>query len=392
MKRIPWYRLDWVVVSLTAMLCGLGLLFIWSVTHGHPALEGSLKSHGIRLVMSLPFLLLPLLITPRAWRRRAGPLYGTMILLLLAVRVIGVTRNQARRWIDIGGVFLLQPSEFMKPVLVLALARLLSSVQRARRSDHVMYAVLLTVVPAGLIVIQPDLGTALVLFPVTLTMLIAAGARRRHLVTLVLLAIAAMPVVYFTAAPYQRERITSWWNQDHLTTSQQRDSGYHLWNSKIAVGTGGVFGKGVGEGPHNRLDYLPFRHTDFVFSVIAEELGFLGASLVLLLYLGLVQRIYHLALSVREGFSRLAGVGMGTILLVHLVINVGVTIGMVPTTGLPLPLISFGGSSIMATFFSLGVALSVVMHRPRTFSEEARQEAGGTFDRRTLQTMRSRVR
>lgn len=369
--RVRWFRLDVPTLLLTAALLGFGFAMVWSTSYR----EGGemLTGHFVRLGLSLPFLVLPLLVNPQALRRHAGAIYVAAVLLLLAVRFFGITRNGARRWIDFG-VLAIQPSEFLKIALVIVLAAVLRDLERAQRGRGVVLALALVAPPSVLILMQPDLGTTMVLLPVVLGMLYAAGARRNHLLALVLSAAVLAPVGFFFLHDYQRARISSWWNQDDLGFEQRMGDGYHLHNSKIAVGTGGAFGQGLGNGPHNQLDYLPYRESDFIFPVVAEELGFVGGTVLIALFGALVARLFALAGGIRDGFGRLLLTGIACLFATHVGMNIGVTVGLVPTTGLNLPLISYGGSSLMASFLALGIALSAVLHHRRVFSEETRRD------------------
>jgi rod shape determining protein RodA len=363
-------RADRGILALAGGIAVFGLVFVASAT-GHGA-TGSLGGQALRLAVALLFGLGCLLAPSRFLKRHSYLLYGLALLGLVGVLLAGRATNNARRWVDLPGGFKLQPSEFAKLGLLLALAKYASARRRLETIEGLVLPCALAVLPAVLVAAEPDLGTAIVFVPLLFGILYAGGARRGHLAALLALGLVALPAGSLLAMlSYQRERVVTWWEQDRLTADQKRGAGYHLFHSKVAVGAGGIAGQGIGAGTENRLDLLPERANDFVFAVVAEETGFLGGTLLVGLYGGLVLLLFGAASRLREPFDRLLVTGVACLFGTHLFVNVGVAIGTVPTTGLTLPFVSFGGSSTIAAAGALGLALNALARRELEFSEDA---------------------
>ena len=360
-------RSCWPVLPVAAAVLAFGTLVQWSVAGG----DALPTSHLLRIVVGAAAGAVALLFGARRWRAQAWTFYAGCLGLVLLVLVVGRETNQARRWIDLAAGFKIQPSEFMKLALVLALARWFADRAPPRRLRDLAVPALLTAVPAFLILVEPDLGTSLVFAPLLLGMIWLAGTPWRVMRWLLLVPSLLAPLGWGVIQDYQKERILTWWNQDSLTPAQRAAEGYHLWHAKLAVGSGGLQGFGWARGPENRLGLLPERHNDFIFPVIGEEFGFLGGSLFLLGYAALGLVLLTAAARRRDPFQRLVLAGIGLHFLLHLVLNVGVSIGLWPTTGLPLPMVSFGGSSMIVGGMALGVALAVSATRGPVFHAEA---------------------
>ncbi|HET7340071.1 MAG TPA: rod shape-determining protein RodA [Methylomirabilota bacterium] len=291
--------------------------------------------------------------------RLAPLLYLVGLGVLLAVFVIGRTVSGARRWLMVGPVSV-QPSEVFKLCFVLMVVWLLST----RWAQPVSKAVLvasapLAVVPAVLIVKQPDLGTSLLLFPVLIALLIAAGMRLRILGGLVLAGLAAAPLVWLALKDYQRDRILVFLDpfRDPLGRA------YNVIQAKIAIGSGQLLGKGVAGATQSRLAFLPERHTDFIFAVFAETWGFVGCLVLLTCYALLLLRGFDIAASTREPVGRLVAVGVTVLVATQVLVNVGMVTGLIPVVGIPLPFMSYGGSSMVVSMMALGLLLSVRMRQ-----------------------------
>jgi len=292
---------------------------------------------------------------------RIAPLFYVLGLGALgAVFVLGRTVSGARRWIVLGGGVTVQPSEFFKLCFVLTAVWLLASRWAQPLTGPVLAAVLpLVAVPFVLIIKQPDLGTALLLFPVLIALLVAAGMRLRLLGGLGLAGLAALPLVWFAMKEYQRERI-------HVFLDPFRDpqgSAYNVIQAKIAIGSGQLLGKGMAGATQSRLAFLPERHTDFVFAVFAETWGFVGCLVLLTCYAVLLLRGFDIAASAREPVGRLLALGATVLLGTQILVNVGMVSGLMPVVGVPLPLMSYGGSSMLVSLVSLGLLLSVRMRQ-----------------------------
>ncbi|MGH7151702.1 MAG: FtsW/RodA/SpoVE family cell cycle protein [Planctomycetota bacterium] len=363
-------RVDRRILALAAGVSTFGLIFVASATAN--GADGSLQGHALRLGVAVLFGALCFLSPSRSLKRHAYLFYGVALLGLLAVLFVGRATNNARRWIDLPGGFKLQPSEFAKLGLLLALAKLACVRRRLETLEGLVVPVALALLPAGLVAVEPDLGTAIVFAPLLLGILYAGGARRSHLALLLALGLLAVPVGgRFAMRGYQRERIDAWWGQGRPSAEQKRGAGYHLFHSKVAVGAGGIAGQGIGAGTENRLDLLPERANDFVFAVVAEESGFLGGAALIGLYGALVLLLFGAATALREPFDRLLVTGVACLFGTHLFVNVGVAIGAVPTTGLTLPFVSYGGSSTVAAAGALGLALNALARREPELSEDA---------------------
>ncbi|MCW3491346.1 rod shape-determining protein RodA [Dethiobacter alkaliphilus] len=290
-------------------------------------------------------------------------LYGINLLMLLAVLFLGSSAGGAQRWIELG-FFRLQPSEFAKFIIIISLARHMT----AREGDfeslfspipffaHVA-------IPMGLIFMQPDLGTSLVFIVIVFGMLFMAGAKLRHLAFYAIAGAAVgLPLLFTRLQEYQRMRLFIFLNPD----SDPLHYGYQLIQSMIAVGSGGVWGKGLfADGTQIQLDFLPEQHTDFIFSALAEQLGFVGAIVLLVLYLILIFRILRIGANAKDTFGMLICFGVASMLVFQVLVNIGMSIGMMPVTGLPLPFMSYGGSSLLMNMMAIGLVLNIGMRRHR---------------------------
>jgi len=302
----------------------------------------------------------------------AYPVYGLAILLLLLLVVdrwvdlplVPVSRG-TRRWIRAGPLGI-QPSEFMKVALIMCLARYLRFRSSYRRLAGLMPPLLLTLLPMVLILFQPDLGTLLMLLPVLFAMLFVAGARLRHLFLVVVLGCATMPLFYvYGMKDYQRTRILSLLRQNTADESWHQDEGYQLRQSKIALGTGGLTGTGYGGGIFVRYgDLLPEEHNDFIFAIIGHQWGFVGALLVIVAYGVIVLFGLEVATVTNDPFGRLLAVGVVVMIVAQALLNICMTIGLAPITGMTLPFVSAGGSSLWANFIALGLLVNVAQRRP----------------------------
>jgi rod shape determining protein RodA len=359
-------RLDRRVLLAAGVVATIGAVFVASAAANGS--QGSLFGHGLRLAVAAVFAAALFLAPSRTLKRHAYLFYGAVVLALVFVLVAGRATNNARRWIDLPGGFKLQPSEFAKLALILALAKYASARRRLERFEGLVVPVSLAAFAAALVAVEPDLGTALVFPPILFGMLYVAGIGRAHLGVLLALALVVLPAgAWFGMHRYQRERVTTWWKQGRLLEDPtvQRYEGYHLYHAKVAVGSGGLLGKGIGKGPENRLDLLPERSNDFIFAVVSEESGLLGGAALVAAYASLVFLLFGVALRLRDPFDRLCAAGASCLFGTHLFLNVGVAIGLLPTTGITLPFVSYGGSSTIAAAGALGLALSgAARHEP----------------------------
>jgi len=339
-----------VLVAVT----GAGLATLYS------AAGGSLRPWAYNQMLRFAVLLVGMLALSRVpaavWRAVAYPFYAATLVLLVAVEAMGHIGMGAQRWIDLG-IIRLQPSEFMKLALVLSLARYFSGVppRFVSNASTLVVPALLLGVPAGLVMLQPDLGTALMLVFAGTAVLFLAGIALRWFALAAVLAAAVLPVGWGMLHDYQRNRVLIFMDPE----SDPLGTGYHISQSKIAIGSSGVTGKGYLKGSQNHLDYLPEKQTDFIFATMMEEWGLIGGLLVLGLYAYLVGWGMRVAARVDGVFERLAAAGLAFTLFLYVGINVSMVTGMAPVVGIPLPLFSYGGSAMMTVLILLGILMSI---------------------------------
>lgn len=376
-RHVRWDELDWHTLFVVLVLVAFGLVFLSSMAAADVTREGrriSFESHLQKLVIATPCLILGLVARPRWLRKNAGALYLGCMLLLLAVPFIGDERNNARRWIETP-LFDLQPSEFAKLGLILVLARVLHRNRLATAEDW-LKPLALALLPMGLVALQPDLGTALSVVPVTLGMLYLAGARGSVIVGALALALAAGFLSWkyeIGMRDYQAERIDTWVaSMDaQALIDGRRGPAFHAYHSRVAIGNGGALGTGLRHGVANETGFLPERESDSIFAVIAEEGGFVGAGALLALYVLLIVLLMVRAGTLRDRFSRLVVGGVALYFTAHLFIHTGVNLGLVPMTGITLPLLSTGGSSMLASFAALGLALGLAANVEPSLDQDA---------------------
>ncbi len=357
MKARWIHEVDWVLVGTTALLVVYGVVMLVSATHGSPDAGAFLRARLLHLALGSVALIAMAAVD---YRRLAGPwqaIYVGALALLASVLVLGESRLGAQRWIVLGPFGGFQPSEAVKLAIVLTLARHLEPVKAVRRLRELAPYALHVAVPMLLIVRQPDLGTALVLGAILFTMLYVAGARLRVLAGFAAAGVVVAPFAWNLLHDYQRRRLAAFLDP----TADPLGAGYALIQAKIAVGSGQLFGKGLFAGTQNLLRFIPEQHTDFIFTVVGEELGLFGATLLLALYLIWLWRALEIAAAARDRLGALIATGIATMMAFHVLINVGMTIGLMPVTGIPLPLMSHGGSSVLTTLAGVGVLLSIRM-------------------------------
>ena len=353
---------DWLLVVSMLLLCGIGLGVIYSAGYD-PQTEtsGSAIRQAVSMGIGLVMFVICVFINPGFWRRSAWFFYVFGVGLLALVLMKGVVAGGARRWLDFGG-FRMQPAEFMKIALILLYARLFSS-ETAPRDGYtiptLIIPTILLLIPTLLIAKEPDLGTALCHVLIGGSMLLMAGIQRRTLVRLVMVAaIGAIPA-WHLLQDYQQKRVLNFLSpeMDPLGT------GYHAIQSKIAVGSGAVTGKGFLQGTQTQLRFLPEQTTDFIFSVLAEEWGFFGSLVVLALYALLLFRLLTICSRCQDSFSAFVSFGVASMMFWHVVINIGMVIGVVPVVGVTLKLLSYGGSSVIAAMAGLGIVAGFSIRR-----------------------------
>jgi rod shape determining protein RodA len=353
-------KLNWTIITLLCAITTIGVIMHFSVADG--SWLGRPLEHASRFVVVMAFVFVFALLDPRIWLAMAYPFYGVSLLLLAAVELFGAERMGAQRWLDIG-VVVLQPSEFMKIAIVMALARYYHSLQPWMAGTFLwsLPPVVMFGLPAALLVKQPDLGAAILISTTAVAIMFLAGLRWRYIVPAGVLTLAGGVFAYFFLLyDFQRDRIHVFLNP---SAADPLGEGYHVAQSKIAIGSAGLFGKGYLQGTQSQGDFLPEKHTDFIFTMIVEEFGLLGGFVVLGLYTALLGLTMAVALRARTLFGRLLAAGVAVNLGCYVLINTAMVMGLVPVVGEPLPLISFGGTAMLTLGFCYAMVLSIDLHR-----------------------------
>jgi len=369
----PLRRLDWVLLLAVAAMTTMGGLLVWSATRARQLEVGAdpaayLKRHILNAAIGLCVAAAAALVDYRALRAYAPVVYVASILGLLAVLVIGSTINGAHSWIVLPGSFQLQPSEFAKVALVVGVAMILAERrdgEAAPRDVDVVVVLLFTAVPLGLIMLQPDFGTTMVCVFCLLGMIAVSGAPGRWVAGLALAGVLAGTLILTTGAlkPYQRDRFTSFTQPGKALST----TAYNVDQAKTAIGSGGIFGKGLFHGTQTNGQFVPEQQTDFVFTVAGEELGFVGAGALVALLGVVLWRGLRIAQKAHDLFGTILAAGVVTWFAFQSFVNIGMTMGIMPVTGLPLPFVSYGGSSMFANLAAIGLLENVHM---RTRSRE----------------------
>lgn len=354
--RAKWARdVDWLLLGVTAALVLYGVVMLVSATRGTPEGAAFLRARLLHLVIGLVALIAAASIDYRRLAAWTPVLYAATLLLLASVLILGEARLGAQRWLLLGPLGGFQPSELAKLAIIVTLARHLDSFKTLPRLRSLVPFGTHVALPMLLILRQPDMGTALVLLGILAAMLYVAGARPRDLAAVAAAAAGALPLFWNFLHDYQRRRLAAFWDP----TADPLGAGYALIQAKIAVGSGQLFGKGLFAGTQNLLRFIPEQHTDFIFTVVGEELGLFGATVLLVLYLVWVWRALAIAAGARDRLGALIAAGIATMVAFHVVVNVGMTIGLMPVTGIPLPLLSYGGSSLLTTLAGTGMLLGI---------------------------------
>lgn len=354
-------QVDYGLVGLVLLISALGVGVLWSASHGPEGMVGGYVTRQLRwMAIGLVVMGAAAFLDYRHLDTYAKPIFLAHLALLVMVLALGTRSMGAQRWLVMGPLRL-QPSELVKIATALITAKLLagSSNRPPYGLRELALPALWTGIPVILVLLQPDLGTAVLVAGVAVSMVLFHGVRGRVLVWCGAVLVAAAPVAWGVLHEYQRQRILTFLDPER----DPLGAGYHIIQSKIAVGSGQIFGKGYMEGTQVHLQFLPERHTDFIFSVLAEEWGFIGAGAVVVLYALLILWGLDIAAKARDAFGCLLAVGLTSILLFHVVVNVGMVTGLLPVVGVPLPLFSYGGSSVMTTYAAVGILLSIRMHR-----------------------------
>ncbi len=356
LAQLPW-RLLWFVIALGAFGC----VVLYSAAGG--SFSPWATSHAIRFAVFLAMAIVLSRIPEQSWQGIAWPTYGVILAMLLGVELVGGISGGSQRWLDLGFIRL-QPSELMKPAIVLAVAKFYSVLPAGeiRRWNAIWPAAAMIGFPTALVLVQPDLGTATMIALGGVTVMFLAGLPLRLFLISGGLGMAAVPILYSMMHEYQQKRVTIFLDPE----SDPLGAGYHITQSKIAIGSGGIFGKGFLKGTQSHLDYLPEGHTDFVFATMAEEWGLLGGLFVIGCYVGIARWGMNVANRAPTRFGRLAAAGLTMTVFYYVLINLLMVMGLAPVVGIPLPMVSHGGTAMLTVMLCFGILMSIERHiRPR---------------------------
>ena len=352
------FQVPWVLLGVVALLSAVGATALYSVAGGDT--QPWAETHALRFLMAAVMVLCMAMVPLRVWSAISYPAYAIALALLILVPLMGVQALGARRWLSFGG-FSVQPSELMKVGLVLALARYYQGLAPNEISwpRRVIVPLLLIFVPVVFVLRQPDLGTAVLFGGLGLSLMFLAGLSSAYFVAGGAALAAALPLVWSGLHDYQRRRVEIFLDPD----KDPLGSGYHITQSKIALGSGGFSGKGFMQGTQSQLDFLPEKQTDFIFTMFSEEWGFVGAIFLLALYAVLLSLLMAMALRAKSQFARLLIAGSAATIFLYIFINVAMVTGLVPVVGVPLPFVSYGGTALTTLMVGLGLAMSAEVHR-----------------------------
>ena len=353
------YEVNWLLIALVTLVGLVGVTMIFAATEGVWG-RGALQ-HLIRLIFASGLMIGIAMVDVKVWYALAYPAYIGALVLLVSVDILGVTINGSQRWLDIGGMRL-QPSEVMKPAVVLAMARYYHDLPKRHVSSlmGLLGAAMFILLPMALILRQPDLGTTLLVAATGIAIVFLAGVNWRVIGGAALAGAIALPLFFrFGLKEYQRSRILTFLDPSRDPTG----ASYHITQSKIALGSGGVSGKGFMNGTQRQLEYVPENRTDFIFTVIGEEFGLVGSLLTMGLYIAVISLCLWLSVQCKHIFSRLLILGLTTTFTLYIFINLAMVMGLAPVVGVPLPLISYGGTVILTVMAGFGLVLSAHLHR-----------------------------
>lgn len=350
--------IDWLLYALPVIFVVLGVSIIYSLTYysNINLFYSQLTFAIIGLILMIVFSFLDY----KYLRSMTWVLYFIGLASLVLVLFWGKTTFGATRWINFG-FFDFQPSELFKLILVIVLSGYLADKIGRIRFKHIIVCFIVTIIPTILVMLEPDLGTAIIFVLVVLSCFFASRLNFRQIIIFILVVVLFLPIGWFVLKDYQRQRIATFLNP----SSDPYGSGYNITQSLITVGSGGIWGRGFGHGPQSQFNFLPVAHTDFVFAGIAEATGFVGSVVLLLLFAILLIKIISLSKLSQDGFGSIFTIGIATIILVQVIVNIGMNIGLAPVTGMPLPFISYGGSSLIIMLISIGILQSIHLRQKR---------------------------
>ena len=358
---LQFRRFDAILLAATSLLIILGLIVLYSSGLKTGPTLNQLDTSKQIIYVGVGVLVFWVISRTdyNVLRNYSSIIYIVMVGFLLIVEVFGATRLGATRWINLG-FFQFQPSEFAKLALIIVLAKFFSdNYEKSGSIKYLLLSLLYLAPPLLLVLAQPDLGTALVLLMVWLAMALTTKLKMRYFLILLGIVIISLPIVYPRLAPYQKQRIATFLNP----TANPETTGYNVNQAIIAVGSGGIFGQGLSSGSQSQGNFLPSQHTDFIFAVLSEKLGFLGGFVCVLLYCVIIFRAIWIAKNSTDRFGTLLAIGIATMFAFHAVVNIGMNIGLLPVTGIPLPFISAGGTSMIISLISIAILESIYGRR-----------------------------
>ncbi len=359
-NRKSFKRFDFILLVTVVLLTAMGLLLIKSATINTGS-DSLVKSQMIAMVLGFIAILLLSIMDYNILGKLYIPIYIISNLILVAVAIFGFGEQEwgARSWIQIGGV-IFQPSEFVKVGIIISLAKFIDNHKESINQPMTLLKILLFVTPPIILILrQPDAGTAIVVVFFVALMMFTAGLELRYIKYAVIAGLAALPILWFKLGDYQKDRVFDFLQPERNLSG----SGYQVVQSKIAIGSGKIFGRGLFQGVQTQLNFIPEKQTDFIFAVLAEEFGFLGGLLLLIIYLVFLHRLIKIAKNTNDIFGSTMVVGITGMFIFHIWENVAMTMGMMPVTGIPLPFLSHGGTFLLINMICIGIALSVGMHR-----------------------------
>ncbi|MBL3285230.1 Rod shape-determining protein RodA [Rickettsiales endosymbiont of Paramecium tredecaurelia] len=345
------------IILVIALLSGYGVMALYSISFGQD--DGLAYTQAVRTVVLFVVMIFVALLDIQIIYRCAYYLYALAVLLLLGVEFVGVSAMGAKRWINLG-VFKLQPAELFKFALILMLSRFFHKCKEEQISDLKTLCLLSVIVlaPIALIIKQPDLGTGLLALGVVIAIFFAAGLAAKIFLWAALLCICASPIAWSMMHDYQKKRVLVFLNPE----LDPLGAGYNILQSKISIGSGGLFGKGFGKGTQTHLNFLPEHETDFAFAGLSEEFGFIGCVVLIVLYMLLCVLSLWIAMHCHAVFAKMNVVGVVSMLFIHFIINIGMVTGLLPVVGIPLPFVSYGGTILASAFLGMGLILNSVVH------------------------------
>lgn len=362
LTKSPVRSFDFILVGSALLLCGVGALAIYSANLQSDSayIRDLYLRQGAWIGVAFVMMIFATMVDYRTYERMAWPVYWMGVASLAYVEIAGKTVMGAQRWLTAGGLNI-QPSEFMKIAVILIITRMLDDMEKEGDLflGELIKPLAFILVPFLLVAKQPDLGTAMIYLVIFTGMALFHGINRITIAKTVAVLAALAPIGWLLLKPYQKNRILTLLNPE----MDPMGKGYHIIQSKIAVGSGGLWGKGIFEGSQSKLNFLPEKHTDFIFSVISEEVGFVGSIVVIAIFFFLVMRIIEVALHSRDKCGSLMVCGVAAMITFNFIYNIGMTLGLFPIVGVPLPFISYGGSAIVTNAIGIGIVLNVSMRR-----------------------------